>query len=228
VTSSPGLRILTANLRHRFADAAAFGEMLDRVDPDVVAVQELALPAAREIESRFEHHRLTCSPDRNGIGLAARRPAELRDVDLGGSAAVAAELAPSSWPAPASPLLVVTLHLANPVAWPPWRMVAALRRQVEALRAEVEHRDRVAVVGDFNATPRWPAYRQIAGFLDDGVLGWARRSGSVPPRTWGPLRAGPKLLRIDHILVRGVRVVDCRRVLLPGSDHAGLLADLTL
>jgi endonuclease/exonuclease/phosphatase (EEP) superfamily protein YafD len=220
------LRILTANLRHEYVDAGAFGEILDAADADVVAVQELSHPAAAHLEARYRHHDLRCSAEREGIGIAVRHPARFQSLDLGGRLALRARLDPESWPGLGDGLDVVTLHLANPVAWPPWRMVRSRRRQVGALRSAVDGLPQVVVVGDCNASPLWPAYRRIREFLGDGAATRSRAAGERPPRTWGPFPGGPKLLRIDHVWVRGVVVVSLQRIDVPGSDHAGLLASV--
>ena len=81
-----------------------------------------------------------------------------------------------------------------------------------------------AIVGDFNATPWWPAYRAIAAHYRDAAGDLPGR----PPRTWPNLSAVglPGLLRIDHCFVSGMRAERSERIPLPGSDHYGLCVDL--
>ena len=40
------------------------------------------------------------------------------------------------------------------------------------------------------------------------------------------LRKGPRLLRIDHVLVSGLRVVSAEALPLAGSDHLAVVTDL--
>ena len=99
-------------------------------------------------------------------------------------------------------------------------------RQVRALRDHLSGFPDAMVVGDCNATPLWPVYRRLSEFVDDGVAARAAADGHRPKRTWGPFPGGPKLLRIDHIFVRGLGVAGVWRIDLPGSDHAGVVADI--
>ena len=84
------------------------------------------------------------------------------------------------------------------------------------------------VAGDFNASPAWPVYRRVAGRLEDAAVLVAKERGGRPSRTWGPAPGTPRLLRIDHVFVEGVRPVDTRVVTIPGSDHSGLLVEVEL
>ncbi len=158
------------------------------------------------------------------MGLALRWPGEIRVVELGGIPALAARL--GKWPELGETVEIVSVHLANPTDWPQWRMVGLRRRQADALRSLTEGTPKVVVAGDCNATPAWPLYRRIRRFLDDGVATRARTTGERPRATWGPIPDGPRLLRIDHVFVRGIIVTEVRRVDIPGSDHAGVLVAL--
>jgi endonuclease/exonuclease/phosphatase family metal-dependent hydrolase len=89
--------------------------------------------------------------------------------------------------------------------------------------AERAHR---VVVGDLNATPLWPAYRELARHVPDAVATHARRRGARAARTWGPWPGAPRLLRIDHVLARGIAVLHAETVELPGSDHHGVLVEV--
>ncbi len=84
------------------------------------------------------------------------------------------------------------------------------------------------MLGDFNATPAWPVYRVVAERLEDLALTHARSRSARPARTWARWVGGPPLLRIDHCFGSGVRVDDFRVVEIPGSDHAGLVIDLSV
>jgi endonuclease/exonuclease/phosphatase family metal-dependent hydrolase len=83
-------------------------------------------------------------------------------------------------------------------------------------------------VGDLNSTPRWPAYRRLAGELYDAAVIAAARSGRAPAPTWGPTPRSPRLLRIDHVLTSACDVLDFQVVPVAGSDHSAVLADLAV
>ncbi len=222
----PGVRVLTANLLHDHVDAAAFGEILDRLSPDVVAAQELGAAAGKELARRYPHRLLRTASGSSGMGLALRHEGAVGELEVGGIPALHTRLHPEAWPKLDEPVELVSVHLANPVDWPPWTMARLRGRQVTCLEQHLEGAERALVVGDCNATPAWPAYRRIARFLDDGVTTWARTAGTRSRRTWGPVPGGPKLLRIDHAFVRGLEVTDARRVSIPGSDHAGVFVEV--
>ncbi len=88
------------------------------------------------------------------------------------------------------------------------------------------------LVGDFNATARYAAYRRLTGELRDVQRSETgeRRRGGRPARTF-PSRL--PMLRIDHMfLTAGIDVRSVHAVTTPlarmASDHLPLVADLTL
>ena len=84
------------------------------------------------------------------------------------------------------------------------------------------------VAGDFNSSPAWPAYRKVATRLTDLVDEWAVAEGREPEPTWGWHVGWPRLLRIDHLFGSGLRATEVSVVPIAGSDHAAVIADLTL
>ena len=84
----------------------------------------------------------------------------------------------------------------------------------------------VVVAGDFNATPAWPAYRQVTSRLDDLVLDHKASLGAKPERTWAWRPGWPRMLRIDHVFGSGVTVFDCLVAPVAGSDHHAVVVDL--
>src|SRR5690606_39389020 len=211
----PMLRVLTANLYNGGADPSAFGQLLDRVDPDVVAAQELSSELADVIGARFDHGLLAPSDDYKGMGLVSRSPLAVERVSLPHRDAFVGPTGVTVW----------CVHPANPTARSP--AIRARRAQVRGIA------DRLAstsgptlLVGDLNATPSWPAYRRLRQHLDDGVADWARRNGRRPNRTWGLRPWWPAVLRIDHALVRDLAVLDTFTIRVPGSDHRALVVDV--
>ncbi len=218
------VRLLTANLWNGRADAKGFAELVQRLEADVVAVQEITPEQARELERVLPHGRVEPACDHSGMGFALRHPGELDRLPLPDRPARIARLDPSAWPALPGPLEILNVHLTAPHLWPPWRSLALRRHQVRALAAYLETAPEVsrALAGDLNATPLWPAYRRLARRLADA----AHVAGGARGRTWGPGARGPRLLRIDHVLIGRLEVERIEVVAVPGSDHSAVVADL--
>ena len=83
------------------------------------------------------------------------------------------------------------------------------------------------LVGDLNATPLWPVYRRLSVLLEDAAVVHAARQGRRPERTWKLRIRGPRLLRLDHGLTRGVQVHDFQVLPVLGSDHFGILVEVS-
>ncbi len=215
------LRIMTSNLWAHNVDPAGLAGVLEIVDPDVLAVQELQEPAAAVIAGHFAHHFLHPRDDTNGGGIALRRPGVFAEVALPHRAGWSARLDPADWSLPA-PLEVVSVHFSNPVSRHLRRTLAARRGQLHMLLDHVGAGEGpLVVVGDFNSSPAWPAYRRIADHLVDGPA-----AAGTGARTWRWADRGPYALRIDHAFVRGVTVASSRTVRVPGADHRALVADV--
>ncbi len=139
-----------------------------------------------------------------------------------------ATLQPGDWPEFTRPVEVLAIHLTNPIGGLPWTTTRARRAQVETIdrRMATSATVRRVLCGDLNATPMWPAYRRLLRHYQDGIGEAEAHQGRRPARTWAPLRNGPRLLRIDHVLVSGLRVVSAETVPLAGSDHLAVVADL--
>jgi endonuclease/exonuclease/phosphatase family metal-dependent hydrolase len=218
---------MTANLWSRRGDPAAFRELLESVQPDVLAVQELGPRQAEAIQAVLPYGRLEPRDDYEGMGIALRHEAAMDAVPLPRRPARIARLGPGVWPGLETPVEIVNVHVLAPHAYPPWRSFQTRAGQMSALARwldEHPHGARV-VCGDLNATPVWPAYRRLAERLTDVVHAHARREGGRPRRTWGPWHGAPRLLRIDHVFASGGRVLDLRAFEVAGSDHSALAVD---
>jgi endonuclease/exonuclease/phosphatase (EEP) superfamily protein YafD len=222
------MRLMTANLLYRRgATAATLRDALDVVKPDILAVQETTAPLKDTIEDRFPYRIITPRPDGSGVGLAADRNVAFEDLPMPHRSAMIATLDPEDWPEFGGPVEVFNLHLGNPIERLPWAMAQIRRAQIEAVERRVASAGpRRIICGDLNATPLWPAYRRLVRSHRDGILEAAATEGKRPPRTWAQARTGPRLLRIDHVLVSGMRVISAERVRLAGSDHLAVVADL--
>lgn len=208
------MRVTTVNLWNGRASAPDLRRLLLDLRPDVVAAQEVAPDAADVLRDLFPHGRVVGRSDFLGRALVSRWPVDVADL-----------------PIPGRPGLVGCvdgiefrgIHLANPVEGPgAWRM---RRRQVEAAVAGLG--PRVVVAGDLNATPVWPVHRRLRRELEDGIADWAARTGAHAPATWAPRPWMRAVLRIDHVLVRGVAVERVRVDGVAGCDHRAVTVDLT-
>ena len=216
----PLIRIVSANLASGRADASSFARLVESLSPDVVAVQELARWQAQALAAVLPFGRLESRPHRMGIAL--RQPACVRNIPLAGRDAFAADVSTVS----GESLTVVNAHIIAPHMGLPWRVAALRDRQVRGLEAYLRSAPRpLLLVGDLNSTPLWPAYRRLTAFLTDAAVATARLDQRRPRRTWG-IRYGPRLFRIDHVLVAGV-VVDRVQVLpVAGSNHYAVVVDV--
>lgn len=224
------IRILTANLWNGGADPEAFADLVCALAVDVVCVQELTPEQADAISRVMPHGELQPNHTFTGMGIALRLPARLDRVPLACRDVRVATLDPGEWPGLAAPLEVANLHMAAPHTWWPRLGLAMRMQQMRDLMPWLQRADAPSqrvMVGDFNATPAWPVYRQIASVLEDAAVRVARRRGEVPAPTWGPWSGSPRLLRIDHAMIEGVEAEDVRVVHVPGSDHSAIVVDVT-
>lgn len=217
------IRVLTANLFNGRAHPLEFGKLLDRAQPDVIAVQELAPNVAPEIASRFSYRDLDARLDHRGLGIASRFPATFGGVPMANRPARFATIQSGD-----TTLELVNVHLLNPLQFPWWASVRGRTEQISSVArffGSRPERPRL-VVGDMNASPAWPAYRKLKQGFDDQVAKTAARNGSRAKPTWAYRDGLPRMLRIDHVFGSGIEPVsaEVRRVM--GSDHAALVVDL--
>lgn len=218
------LRVMSANLFNGRTRPDALAATLDEVRPDVVACQELAPNAAEVIAGRYPHGLLEPRTDYWGGGIAARREVTIERVPLTARDGWSAALDPETWPEIDRPMAVTSFHFTNPVVRPVRNSLAERRGQVRDALTHLSANDVPhLVVGDFNSTPLWPAYRRITEHIDDGVAATGRRR-----RTWGPWWWFPRLLRIDHAFVRDVRIESTQLIRIKGMDHSALVVDVTV
>jgi endonuclease/exonuclease/phosphatase family metal-dependent hydrolase len=234
VPARAGLRVLSANLANGAADPAAFARLVADVRADVVALQELGPVQADAIREVLPHGCVEGRRDYHGMGIATREPARVERVELPYRGAVAVHLEGDEWRARLggrARLEIVNVHIAAPHLQPVPRGLWIRRQQVAALARHLRERSVAArvLVGDLNATPLWPAYQRLlrAAELSDAALEVAQRRGRRRvERTWSRWPGGPRLLRIDHGFVRGVRVDEFQVIPIVQSDHAAILMDL--
>lgn len=214
------IRVMTVNLLNGAADPASLAEAISALSPDVVAAQELGGAAAEVLAESFRYGLVEPADDHRGRALVSHRPLEVSDLSLPYRSGLRAILEVDGTDAE-----LLSVHLANPID-PPRGRLRERRRQLEALEKILVPVRPVILVGDFNSTPLWPAYRRLRRHLDDVVASWAGAAGTSPPRTWGYRPWWPAVLRIDHVFAHGFTAsgVTVRRI--RGTDHRAVTADL--
>ncbi len=80
----------------------------------------------------------------------------------------------------------------------------------------------VVMAGDFNSSQGHPGFRRVAETMTDAAR--AAGSGWVP--TWPMGSPVPPFVALDHVLVRGLAVVDAGMVTIPDTDHRAIWARL--
>jgi endonuclease/exonuclease/phosphatase (EEP) superfamily protein YafD len=217
-------RLMTANLYHEHCDAADFARVLAHHDPDVVVTQELGPLTADVLAGAYPHHSLRPALDFTGRGIATRLPAEFGVVDMPGRDGTSAIIDISG-----TRVRLAGVHLANPIQFPWWVHGRARGRQLRGLFEWMDRSgDPLLVAGDFNASPRWPAYKQMAERLDDLVVEWSARNGTETERTWAWRPGWPRLLRIDHVFGSGLLAAGVQVDTIRGTDHNPVIVDLSL
>ena len=224
------LRVLSANLWNGRADAQAFADLVVALAADVVAVQEVTPDQAEALASALPYGEIEPSWDHNGMGIALRRPATHSKIELHRRPARVAMLSPDDWPQLERPVEIVNLHISAPHLLFPYVGLAARRIQMRDFDAHFAGIDDAArvLVGDLNSTPMWPAYKRVASQFTDVAVAVAQLRGRSVEPTWGPWAGSPRVLRIDHGFIHGLRAEEFQVVEIVGSDHSAIVMDLTL
>lgn len=220
-------RLVTANLWNGRADPDAFADLVQALEADVVAVQELSARQAERLARVLPHGRLDPRPDFRGMGIALRHPGVVRRLALPFRDACIADLQlPGDG---VDPIEIINVHIVAPHVPPPWRTFRVRQGQLAALERHLgaSPARRRTLVGDLNATPGWPLYQRLAARLSDAAVEAARLNSHRPQETWGPWPGAPRLLRIDHVLTQGLAVHQVRVVPIPRGDHSAVVVDLS-
>jgi endonuclease/exonuclease/phosphatase family metal-dependent hydrolase len=241
------LRVLTMNVQNDEGDPRRAGLLnaeLRRLDPDLVALQEVCYPDRRDHLSELT----TGTGLRHTTHQAGVLERRLPEADRYGGTAVA-----TRWPhrvvevaehRPDRPADVHWWTLAVTVDLPdagelllitpttPWQPGAGTARERQAagiidLAARHGTALPTIIAGDLNADPRAASVRRLTAHYRDA---WAV-AGEGPGHTW--FEGGPR--RIDYVFAGpGAAILSARLVAdrpVDGvrlSDHAGVLADLHL
>lgn len=217
--ASRDFRFVTFNVFYRNRNLAGIADYLQRIDADVVALQELEPPQARQLAALLPSypHVSPLAQGRYGTIIFSRWPiTSAASVELvPGGARV--EKAVIDWRGQSVTLIGAHLH------WPIRPGTAHLRNaELHKLAQLAKSIDGPLLVGgDFNITPWSPNFRDAVA--ESGLQDCAH--GHSPVTTW-PTFFAPAWIRIDHCLASADwRVVAIQTGPALGSDHYPVVND---
>ena len=215
------LRLVTLNVNTRRGDPGLTVRMLEQLDADVIALEEVDerwLDELQEVLLHYPYSKASARDDNFGIAIYSRLPltsAEIVELGNTGLPTVHAELQIRS-----GPLHILVTHPLPPTSARNWRernqQLAAIAEFVRDLS------EPVVVVGDLNITPWSPHY---ARFLSESGLQDSMRGFGVQPTwpAWLPLM----LIPIDHCLHSDDVEITNRAIgSYVESDHLPLVIEL--
>ncbi len=224
--ASPGatrLTVLSVNLYHGKADPEALLALIDRLNPDLLSLQELnhnAVVRLRQlgIERRLPESLISVKRGVTGAGLYARHPL----TQLSGPEGFDSRMMRAGLELPgARQVRVIDVHPFTPAGNHAGAWAAELNDLPSA-----GHGAPWVLIGDFNATLDHSELRDVIGrgYRDAGDL---TGKGLLP--TWPNDRDYPPLITIDHVLAdRRLGISDYGVEDLPDTDHRAIWANLFL
>lgn len=222
----PTIRVMSANLQFGAVDPERLRRVVEERRVDLLALQEYTPEAERSVGAALVNalpYRVSYPEDgAGGSALYSRFPlrnAGVRQFDWGFTQARGRLEVPGAAP--------VEVESTHPRA--PWNAEAtdAWASDLDDLPRAVRDGPVQLLIGDFNATLD---HKRLRALLDSGYRDAADVAGQGLTPSW-PYDEKWWLpgVTIDHILVdRRVGVGRFAVLDLPGSDHRGLVADLTL
>lgn len=197
------------------------GDLLD-LDPDILVLLEANVHAARrfdDVEGQLPNAILAPLRGKSRVAVFSRYAIELIEPP---ESVATPRIVAVRVDAP-EPFTLIAAHLPRP--WFSTSLSEATPKDRQARVVELADwlatlEGRVVLAGDLNSTDRGIGYRTLleTGNLVDAMrVEWA----STTSTKWWPL-----LLRIDHVLVRGLCPVTSFNRALPGSDHRAIVAQL--
>jgi endonuclease/exonuclease/phosphatase (EEP) superfamily protein YafD len=176
--------------------------------------------SAAGLDGVLPHRVIDPQPMAAGIGIWSRYP-------IAGVAAVGGYQMPMlsariRVPGVRFDTTVLAVHLAAPWVQPLRWFGGDIEKLPSTLRglADASGSGAVVVAGDLNATYDMRPFRRL---LDEGYRDAAEQAGAGLTRTYPSRRWRPPVIGIDHVLVHNCDATSARTVVLPGSDHRGLV-----
>jgi endonuclease/exonuclease/phosphatase (EEP) superfamily protein YafD len=221
----PTASILTLGAANVTGDNPLGGDVVDALvsaDAEVIVLLEANPHAVRAVEALADDYPYVEVAEELGLSrvmVVSQYPLERIPLpdELATGRLVEVEVA-----AP-QPFTLMAAHLPRPWAATTstqatpadqQRLIADLADHIEGIEGPV------VLAGDLNANDRGVGYRTLLG---EGRLRDATRTGwaATTSLKWWPL-----LLRIDHVMTRGLCSADATDISLPGSDHRGLVLQI--
>jgi endonuclease/exonuclease/phosphatase (EEP) superfamily protein YafD len=216
------LTVVAANLTGNNPDAGVAVLSLLGQHPDELVLEEVNVHAKRQfptIETELPYSVVELVIGESQVAVFSRYPVTRvglpSTLDTGRIIAVEVD--------GPEPITLIGAHLPRP--WWRGQRTQMLPPARQALLTELATWIRsvdgpVVLTGDLNSTDRGFGYRTLtgeAGLEDVMAGGWARSTSTK----WWPL-----MLRIDHVLARGLCGAETGTLRLAGSDHRAVVADL--
>ncbi len=217
------LRVLGANVHLGSADPGGIVELVDRLHPDILTMEELTPRLVRELravnlEYRLPYHEIDAGSDASGTGIYSRLPLRrLPTADFRSKMARAEATVPGG-----GRVRIVAVHPYPPdssESTPEWEEVLATLPSAGRGAPWV-------LAGDFNATFDQAPFRALVGrgYNDAGEVTakgleptFPQEGHLVPPLT------------LDHVLAdERLGIIEYDVEPLPGSDHRAVFAELAL
>lgn len=229
-TASPAapLTVFSVNVEHSQADVGALADTIKAHRADVVVLVEvdeelISDLLARGVKGILPYRSPTVTPgDTAGTAILSRFPLkpEPRIPVAEGIDAFDQPSAVIEHPR-FGPIRVAAVHPYAPVvdgAYK-WRSILGSIDAWQSGHTDIP----MVLAGDFNASHAHPAFRDLArNFADTSAA-----AGILPIPTWSATGSLPAFTAIDHILVRGLAPTGWQRVLVPDTDHYGIIATVT-
>ena len=222
------LVVLSSNLQLGRGDPAALVETVRARDVDLLLLVEVTLEmrdALLEagIAQVLPHMAGIPRADTDTAMIFSRHPLREPDVAPLPPIRYGSELATVE--TPSGDMVAAVVHPVVPVPGP----ARAWHRELAGLAAWAASVPRdmpVVLAGDFNATMDHPVLRRLG---DVGIVDAHREIGRGRRATW-PRIPGLSLLspwfHLDHVQARGFDVIDADTLVMPGSDHLAVWAEL--
>ena len=230
-TVAPGhddLVVMSANLEFGGADAQSLVIAAREHRVDVLVLLEITPEAAERLrvaglETLLPESVGRSAHDAGGTVIRSRLPLTLVGPGPGRVVASAFDQPTVSVHRQAGEVVLRAVHSLppSPLGAAGWRSGLA---DLQAWRERQPTNQPLVMAGDFNASQGHPGFRGVAESMTDAH----RAAGQGWVRTWPE---GRRLIRpfvqLDHVLTRGLGVVEAGVVHLPATDHAAVWARLS-
>jgi endonuclease/exonuclease/phosphatase (EEP) superfamily protein YafD len=220
--------VMSVNMEYGAADARSLVDAARRQRADVLVLIEITPTAVERLRVAGLDVLLPesvgrSSQDAGGTLIRSRIPMTLVEPGLDQVSAHAFNQPVATIHRQLGDVVLCAVHLQPPglSGAADWR---SGQIDLQAWRERQSQDQPIVMAGDFNSSWGHPGFRQVAQTMTDAH----RAAGEGWVRTWPQ---GRRLIRpfiqLDHVLVRGLGVVDAGVVELPGTDHAAVWARLS-